>query len=545
MVEPLPSNIQTGRKARTRAGTFVQQICALPKAQIRAALLMVDDLVTRSFPAAVGWIIERCASYWVPDGRISKLISQLIFPFVYDSAGAEKISAAQARDFGYPVRKVVAGQGRGSHWLLPAWGLELLQEAILALKVMGYEPEIPRISYELSPTPVTLSISFKGRRSWLNCPEHQDSNPSALINPSGVVWCFACARVVGIAGVEGSIAQYRKVLGVKQPQTIKAPPTATGTSPAPGAPPAPQPPPSHIGGFFCAPPVSPVIQPYSLSRVLEAGSPGDAPHRPQGSRPTGLQILDPGAECFILPQPLGLVLGRRYADQPLDRYHRTYGLSRSYSSCMDLLDVLRTANRQLAGPGADARAFTGSALAEQHSADPRHWLPDLYVSLDYQGHAGMRAFPARNSAVSANIVQPTDFFPICTTWVGVDIDGITDWPTHLTLIEAGKQIQATLEKHPAFSGRMGLVRTSFRGAQIVAQLSIPRWDPLEFYGATHVQRMLAGLDATCLRLLEEHGVLGGYADPTVHSAGRFIRRPGPRVDKSGSPTVSKLIWATP
>lgn len=527
--------------ARTQAGALVQHLCALPKAQLRAALLILADVADRSCPLEDGSALtERCAGYWVPDGTVSKVVAQLVFPYVYDALGAAKVPALRALTLGYPVRKVVQGRARGAHWHLPASGVQLARDALLAMRALGHAPEERSTSYELG-APVSLVVTPRGRRTWLHCPVHEDSDPSALVNPSGVVWCFACGRVVGLAAVHDGRAQYRPVLGVRQPRVPTTAPSAAAPSPA-AAPPAAQ---HSPRGFLSALPMYASILPYSLEAAMRAGSPGSVPYRPPGRRPTGIQIVQPAAECIIPPQPLGLVLGRRYADQPLGRRSRAYGMARSYSSCMDLLDALRASQRQLAGERAWDRALTGSAEAEQRHADPRHWLPDLYVSLDHHAHQGVRAIPARGAAVEALVLQPTDFAPACTTWVGVDIDGIDGWPGEAQLVSAAQAIQAMLEQHPVFSGRMALVRTSAMGAQVVAQLATPRWAPAEFYAATHVQRLLANLDAVCLRLLHEHGVQGGHPDPTVHAPGRMVRRPGPRVDKSGAPTVARLVWATP
>ena len=259
-------------------------------------------------------------------------------------------------------------------------------------------------------------------------------------------------------------------------------------------------------------------------------------------KPNGVRFTEPGRECVVPPQPLGLMLARRYADQERTRTRR-YGMTRSYSSCMDLLDLLRAGQRAHAGDRAVGVAMSGAAMAEQRRTDPRNYLPDLYVSLDYHAHGTTRGVPMQGRE-DAWVLQPDGFRAAVTQWVGVDIDGIQGWPTDGRLVEAAVAVQAVLERHPQFSGRMGLTRTGSQGVQVVAQLADARWCPADFYADPHVQRMLAGMDAVVLRALHDHGVLGGYADPTVHAPGRLVRRPGPRVDKTGSPTVARLVWAT-
>ncbi len=526
------------------AGVLVQQVLALPRAQLRAALIVLHDAVERSYPMEDGSAVtERCAGYWVPDGTLSRAVAQLVFPFAYDALGARQVRAQRVRALGYPVRRVAEGGGRGAYWHLPARGLEAGRDALAALRLLGHEPEAHRTCYVLG-APVAMPVVQRGRRAFLCCPEHQDDDPSALVNPSGAVWCFACARVVGIAAWgDGDTVQYRRVLGVRA--THEAPPArAQRPPPAPGGVVQPVPTGAPHRGFLSAPPVSAFTRPYSVGACLRAGDPGPPPCRPQGRRPTGIVVREPGATSHVPPQPLGLVLGRRYEDQPAGR-HRPgrYGLARTYSGCMDLLGVLRVAHRQHAGERAMDRALGGLAEAEHRGTDPRRYLPDLYASLDHHEHEAVREVAARG-ARGVVILQPTAFSAACTAWVGVDVDGVDRWPAEEDAVAAAVQVQTMLERHPVFSGRMGLVRTSSMGAQLVMQLEAARWSPAGFYGDPHVQQMLANLDAACLRILREHGMQGGHADPSVHAPGRMVRRPGPRADKAGNPAVARLVWAT-
>jgi hypothetical protein len=286
-----------------------------------------------------------------------------------------------------------------------------------------------------------------------------------------------------------------------------------------------------------------------VDHVSRVGAPGDSPLFPARSGPTGLLVIDPDdLEGYHQPpQPHGFVLGRLYGDEGVTRRSRR-GMRRTYSGARDLLDLLRTAQRQNAGPRAWGRGEEALARYEQSSIrDHRGWLPDLFVSLDYHRHATTRAVRARNHGDrEVYALVPDGFSASAGQWVGVDLDGFDAGPgDERALAEAARRIAAALERHPCFSGRMGLVRTSHLGVQIVAELAEARWDLRAFYDDAHVQRMLTGLDALCLREVRTAGFTGGHADASVHAPGRLVRRPGARRTKQGTLYVAHLVWATP
>jgi hypothetical protein len=184
--------------------------------------------------------------------------------------------------------------------------------------------------------------------------------------------------------------------------------------------------------------------------------------------------------------------------------------------------------------------------AQSSLTDHRHFLPDLYVSLDLHAHAAVREFPTMIGGKQAYLAKPEGFTYAVSDYVGGDYDAFTAAPvSDDALIEVGKRIEAAMERHPCFSGRIAVVRTSHLAFQVVFQLACARRDLDAFYADRDVRAMLAALDEMCLREARDVGYVGGHADPTVHAAGRYVRRPGPRKTKQGTVYVSRLVYATP
>lgn len=504
-------------------------LTSLPKSQLRAALAMLADLAANARAVPDGrYVIERCAGYWCPSGSIPRAVAQLVFPFVYDLVRAKQISTKHAMTLDYTPRVVKEGQRRGFHWLIARAEVERAGDLVEALEGLGYVVE--RRTSRLGD-PVLYQTTGRGKRTWMICPEHDDHAPSALVNPSGVVYCFGCARVVGMAEAANGGVMYRPVLRA---------------APAPATLPPAQPPRVETRPEVSAAPLPPARGPYSPELAAEAGSPGLPPRMNPLAKPTGILILLHGEMaqvCRVEPMKIGFVLGRRFGDEGVTRKGRR-GLARSYSSCRDLLDVLRSAQRRDAGPGAWGRGLDAFARHERSGLrDHRGFLPDLYVSLDHHEHASVRTIQINEDTT---VLQPDGFTARCGRWVGVDLDGFASAPaSDKGLVAAAETIRGMLERHPCFTGRMGLVRTSDRGVQVVAELAETRWDLDGFYRDPHVQRMLAGLDRVSLDAVRAAGFEGGHADTTVHAPGRLVRRPGPRRTKSGTVFVARLVYATP
>lgn len=489
------------------------------------------------------WTIERAFGYWAPDETIPVSVARRVIPVVYvDLLGGEPISVEKARLLGHPLRVLGENEGWGQHWVFPADAVDRAGEILAHLADLDILPDRSAGRRSRTGPAVMLPTHRAGRRTWILCPEHDDHTPSALVNPSGVVYCFACAQTVGFADLKIGGVLFRPLLLSS---------SSSSSSDFSDLPVRKDPPPGEVtdttGGGSLLESTRPTANaPYSLLAVELAGAPGKAPRHVPGTKPGGVIVVDEDRTWTVEPMARGVVLARRYGDKGCTKRSKT-GFTRSYSSKRDLLDILRVAQRQNAGPAAAERAIVmASVVARWKAPDHREFLPDAYVSLDVHAHASTRTFRLSRSAREAYAIQPQDFKTIAGRWVGVDLDGFTAWPDDdVGLVEAAKVIAAMLERHPVFSGRCALVRTSHGGVQIVAELAEYRHDLAGFYADPHVRQMLANLDTLCLDAVREAGFEGGHADPTVHAPGRYIRRPGPRLTKQGIPYVAHLVWSTP
>jgi len=552
-----------------RAEAFATQIGHLPKAQRRAALIIAADLATHIFPLpGGGGLIERCAGYWLPMGTLSRGVSQLTFPLIYTTAGAVRRACREAEAEGLPTRHLQPGQRRGRFWHIPESGIQLVRETLELLKEDGLEPERTTAHYQLAP-PILLPLHTYQKKLWVQCPEHDDAEPSALLNTSGCIYCFGCGKLTALGVVvSGEMVEYRRILSRDAAPVAALSPASpaqkkvgnTVESVAVLHDTANQPP-STDRGFFCDLSLSATNGPYSIDAVLKAGAPStheSAPRNRDRLRLVGVRVQTSERMIEVPPMPLGFVLGRRFGARPMYGHKKgKYGMQRAYSSCMDLLDVLRASQKRIPGAarkakgwerelGQEAHAEVRLSEAGKNKADPKHFLPDLYVSLDYQEWETCSSFSVecREEGKEAWVLQPQNFQARAGKWVGVDIDGVQVMPGKDGLKRAGEKIQAMLEAHPAFSGRCGVVQTSSYGVQVVAELTRTRWDLRGFYADPNVRKMLGNLDAMCLGAFEQEGMVGGHADPTVHAPGRMMRRPGPRVDKRGASCISRLVYAT-
>lgn len=515
-----------GRPARAPpVSADALSVAGAPKAQQAAFAVQFSDIARNAKPVDVIdngrrlSVIERCASYYVRAGT-SEGVSEIVFPQVVAVLGAVEITATDAAAVGYPVRKAAR---RGRYYLLPDPGRagELVDE----LAQLGIRREVS-ISRWAWGTPSEVQTVTRGREVWTLCPRHDDHDPSCQINASGLAYCYACGCVVGRAALTGpDTASFSLLLRREEaaPATPLLPPPGVHVCPCPG-------------------PTS--ILPYSSLLACAAGRPGFL--RPAPGRTTGVRVFDAAGRVTgeSAPMSRGLVLGRRFGDGIKGKQGR---FARSYSSKHDLLDLLRSAQQRDAGPGAYGRGLEADAAhCRSGLADHRHFLPDRYVGLDEQAHQSVRSFARTTATKEIEVLAPEGFESVATRWVGGDLDKFDRAPVNdSTLVEAAKVIERYAEGHRFYSGRVGVVRTSHLGVQVVLELSRTRFDPEAFYADRHVQAVFAATDAVCLQAVRDAGFEGGHADPTVHAPGRYVRRPGPRKTKQGTVYVSRLVYASP
>jgi hypothetical protein len=209
------------------------------------------------------------------------------------------------------------------------------------------------------------------------------------------------------------------------------------------------------------------------------------------------------------------------------------GMRRRASQCADLLDLLRHADR---------RSATDRA-AGQAAAD--HWREqgpgDAYVSVEPMAPVAWRTLDTRRGPVRV----PDRWEPTEARWLLADLDGFTDGPVgDNDLAAAAQALERWAQREPALSGRVGVVRTSHLGVQVVAELAQAQPDPRRWHGTAQAQALARGLDAAALVAARAAGFVGGHADQCVHAAGRLMRRPGWRLDKRGDLCRARLVYAS-
>lgn len=523
-------------EAPTWADLLVEELLGFTPTRLRAAIVILHDHVVRAFLASDGsYISERCAGYFVPHGTISRDIARQVFPDVYALLGAEPVTTPEAARLGYPVRDLAPGQGRGTHYRVTPEAHAIAEQVLEALAGQGHAPPVQ--DHRCYGPAVQVPGHRKGQKVFIRCPNHEGHSPNAVVNQeTGYVFCFSCETIIGKAKVLEDLAVlFQPVVSVKaSPACLRLCESGDpGGIATPGLP--------HRGSYWDVPVSTPSNALFLVDRSLEAGDPGPAPM--VLGKPSGLAFYDDpldisSPDYVVRPQGYGFTMGKHYGGEN-ESVRR--GFHRAFSAATSLTDLLHYAD----GRAKNEKVYYGALAATNTMmffCRPKAVLPDLYVSMDLHGFTGVREFSSGRE--SMNILQPTGFVPVYTEWVGVDIDDIETMPEWKHLAEAAQEVQAILVNHPVLSGTMAMVRTSGTGVQVVVKLRQGRWDPRAFYADPHVQRMLASLDRVVLDALHAHGVVGGHADPSIHSAGRYVRRPGPRVDKQGMACVARLVWCS-
>lgn len=521
----------------------------LPKSWRKPALIMVSDLSKNIQVAKETCLIERSPRFYqqIPEGIARPLFHYL----VQDLLLATPMHPDHVHAAGHHLRPLTETSPRyGCHWLFSEdtfTRLHVLADALEEiLKEQGITcppPPCSPIYGDILP----IDLQAKGKRYVFRCPHHDDRTPSAIVRDNGSCWCFACARTIGKVDQEGNYRPITGYTGNNQPReripgqsddlmALLTGPASTGSHTSPATPSQ-----GVLLLFFGS--SSNAEKPATLSAGI--GSPGEVPIRRPNERPVASRHENSlyGYSAY----QHGLVLGKRYSDRPVTRYGK-YGMNRSFSTKLDVLDLLRAAERRWRKTDEtyERRLNFEAELYNQLDksspyTDRRALLPDQYYSLHW--HKPTNFSYAFMHDCHINI--PRSFEQTGGKWVGVDLDGFSDGPiNNQTLKEIGPEIQQILEAHPDFSGRMGIVRTSERGVQMVFELAEVRWDLKAFYANPEVQQLLAQLQAMCLDFAHRAGFQGGHADPTANAAGRLFRRPGPRWTANGL-YFSRLAYATP
>lgn len=606
---PASEPISYGRGRPTRKVTFWSAISKLSRPEARAVLYVIVDILTnrrkiRLATRGPGYLIERNYRFYSTNNDLSPGEARATLEFVMHQLRAGAVSVDELDASGIALRKVKQGRRRGQHWFLTESACRDAIHAKAHLEAHGIRrPASSRPMRELDDHAHLLKVVTAGtgwdtktRRAgragrgeklwWALCPVHDDHHPSLLLNPDGFAYCFSCKATGRWIDTEDPWEGPGHPPGQAPTHVYFRAHVAHGADHGH----------THSSYRVEIADVLPSVldlglQSYSPQRAAMAGSPGVHPSQKymghwSGQREwsskgatTALFIRDEGApessaRLYRPAKSSGLVYGKL----------GSRGMMQSYATNNDLIEVMRTAEKRSKWKKTVEKAERDYTYAvRRRGLDHRKRLqsddlPDLFVSLDHQSHTelihgGRETYlPSRGLQPPAVLTMafPTGFVPSSTRWVGIDVDKITIPMTLLdsmvgddrdamalldqrggagcvgdqVIAAAAEEIRAILDRHPDFTGRMAVVRTGPVGVQLVAELENSRWDPEKLW-TDDFKTQIRNLSRLVMRALHGKGCAGGSVDQTSMKAGRYFRRPGWRIAKTGDLFRSRLVFATP
>ena len=592
----------------------LQAALRLASPSLRAAVLLVaEDVLAHAVrirgPVHHGaHVVERGPAYYAACGKLSSLQAARAVSMLVGELQVPRLPVDEVRQLGVPVRQLKPGRKRGRYLLLRPTTHKVLSRVVRSLRRDGTVPPEPTRAQPILGPAHAHEVTRRGRHRFIRCPdpEHEDKDPSALVNPDGAIYCFGCERLVGFTDDDpytGSLDTIRvrlvldwradrreKVkrdhhdhdegdesgildLGGDQDQAsmdadgadgsadgwcFEDSLTLDGTTPA-----CPRgcyadhdygdgPPAITDTAIHVPTPVTPE-RPRIAIRVLNAapmGHMGD-PSDPLSSvqRYVERYKQEHGRSPQKTGLRLGYVLGKRMRR----------GFRRTMSTTLDLLDIMRRAEGRECSVKAREKHYrmeqTYLCRCETQNRTPDLYevFPDQFVSLHH--HYALDFVESRFHEG----FYPTDFKPVAARWIGVDLDGLDmRWVGRVIeddvvvgfndgLKGAAEAIERWCESRPELTGRMGMVRTSRDGVQVVVELAATRWtssrEPSPY--ETRALRVLHDqLDRVCLDSVHMAGATGGKIDRSIRAMGRYVRLPGPRT-KRGDLDYAVLVYASP
>lgn len=464
-------------KRRRVAGTLLSTIQrdAVPtKTDLRCLEVSVDYLVNSGF-RTFGWTT-----------------AQEVLPELLDTLGISVVSRQVAVAHGFPARMYdpLAPHGRFLMMTQPVY------QRLVGLTSRYGVPVLPkRRTADFKPI-ATHRSTAKGFTA--RCPFHDDKNPSTYFiwnrdgHTAGGI-CYACK------GRKGGL----RLFAVREGDTILVRKAASETS---------------------------AKDAHFLSGTIYSETTHVHHATPTASEPTDPLICD-----FDFFDRIALRHVTRVTSQlrGTDSLGHNYGMEQRRTSCVSLLSILERAQSRL--DTTDESTQIAYAASQDSDLDPRQFIPDRFVGLDY--YTAANRFVARNGRIFA-----TKWTAAATSHVLVDLDGFTDAPVSSdALLKVKNRIEA-LADHANFSGEVAVVRTSHRGLHVVFGLSAlhtPAW-----FSRASVRSFLLALGETALDIVRSAGFVGGHVDPATFAANRYVRAPGPRIDKTGALYRTHLVFAT-
>jgi hypothetical protein len=414
--------------------------------------------------------------------------AQEVLPEVLHTLGVSVVSRRIAVAHGFPARKYDPRAPHGRFLMMPERAYERLVglAAVYGVPVMSKrrkEDYRPLDAYR--PT----QKGFTAR-----CPFHADRNPSTAFvwNRDGVTaggLCFACKGVNGplrlFAVLEDGVVYVRKA-------------TCESAS----------------------------TKPVFTSGTIYSENYTDS-SLPTPAEPSFLDF------DFCDRSALRHATRIRSSMRGIDCFGRNYGMEQTRTASMSLVSILeREESKSIARFESAKTSYEASKLSD---IDHRQFVPDRFVGLDYC--VGANRFITKD-----NRVFSTKWTSAAVSHVLVDLDGFTDAPAAPDALLAVRSRLEDLAQSRNLSGEVAVVRTSHRGLHIVFGLSslrTPAW-----FSRASVRSFLLALGETALNIVRSAGFAGGHVDPATFAANRYVRAPGPRIDKAGELYRTHLVFAT-
>jgi len=209
-----------------------------------------------------------------------------------------------------------------------------------------------------------------------------------------------------------------------------------------------------------------------------------------------------------------------------------------YAHTGDPLSVLRSSEALSKTDASVDRAMTCAWMTREaalfgEEAEDLLYTPMLSVSC-------MQVATWRKVGGNDNMYIPMNWNVKSQAWVLFDVDDL-ELLTEERLPEVITRVNRVISRDIELSGRSAIVHTSTTGLQIWCELREERLTPRRWLGLPETKSWYRALGRRVMKSIRKSGVQNGKVDMCSFAAGRFGRRPGWRILKSGELFRAKLI----
>jgi len=188
----------------------------------RAKLIQLTDLLPECGGTKLTdgrWGFERCGNYWSADPAREDHIPPVLSRDCFDDSMVWLKIRTCSRDhiarLGMEIRTKKV-RGYGFHFAMNDLQIHLTRRIVAELHVSGLTCSSRDRSGISQGETFTVPIGKRsGRTVYIHCPTqaHEDADPSAHVNPSGVIYCYGCKKSVAIGHVHGDSVTLHLVQG--------------------------------------------------------------------------------------------------------------------------------------------------------------------------------------------------------------------------------------------------------------------------------------------------------------------------------------------